>query len=454
MPFVTNSGRGLLDYLFSPDSQPFSDDSLRDRWSQNVGQAAGILGFDPQRTASTTRRVIDAVPLVGDTLSFDDARRDYQAGNYGSAALNAGTGLLGVFPGGGDTAALAGKGLLHAIFAGVGAKTADKGLLAMDAVAPKAQGLLDGIRAYHGSPHSFDKFSLDKIGTGEGAQAYGHGLYFAEAEDTARSYRDALSNTLATDAGRISHGDADYAIMEAGRTVGGVSQRQLDTLSTNIVEALRNDMDPADVVSTLAKTDQERVAANAMIEAAKQYRKGDPGHMYEVNINANPDDFLDWDKPLSEQGPKVQDGLRKLWGSSYERRIADPYNSHGQDLAARTMDPVNGRAYTQELRQAGIPGIKYLDAGSRGNVNTNDIRGSLSMWEKALAKTPNDPYAQQQVDGLRRQLQQAEAGASRNYVVFDENLISIVKKYGLAGAVSMGLISQQMAEQMEDQGAI
>lgn len=130
MPFVTNSGRGLLDYLFSPDEQPFSDDSLRDRWSQNVGQAAGILGFDPQRTASTTRRVIDTVPLVGDALSFDDARRDYQAGNYGSAALNAGTGLLGVFPGGGDTAALAGKGLLHAIFAGVGAKTADKGLLA------------------------------------------------------------------------------------------------------------------------------------------------------------------------------------------------------------------------------------------------------------------------------------------------------------------------------------
>jgi hypothetical protein len=33
------------------------------------------------------------------------------------------------------------------------------------------------IRAYHGSPHNFDRFSLDKIGTGEGAQAYGHGLY-------------------------------------------------------------------------------------------------------------------------------------------------------------------------------------------------------------------------------------------------------------------------------------
>ncbi|CAB4145377.1 hypothetical protein UFOVP473_1, partial [uncultured Caudovirales phage] len=46
--------------------------------------------------------------------------------------------------------------------------------------------LAKGITAYHGSPHSFDRFSLDKIGTGEGAQAYGHGLYFAQSEDVAK----------------------------------------------------------------------------------------------------------------------------------------------------------------------------------------------------------------------------------------------------------------------------
>jgi GNAT superfamily N-acetyltransferase len=32
-----------------------------------------------------------------------------------------------------------------------------------------------GITAYHGSPHDFDRFDMGKIGTGEGAQAYGHG---------------------------------------------------------------------------------------------------------------------------------------------------------------------------------------------------------------------------------------------------------------------------------------
>jgi len=50
-----------------------------------------------------------------------------------------------------------------------------------------------GIDAYHGSPHGFEQFDSSKIGTGEGAQAYGHGLYFAEHEPIARGYRDNLS---------------------------------------------------------------------------------------------------------------------------------------------------------------------------------------------------------------------------------------------------------------------
>ena len=37
-----------------------------------------------------------------------------------------------------------------------------------------------GIHVYHSSPHDFDKFDLAKIGTGEGAQMYGHGIYAAE----------------------------------------------------------------------------------------------------------------------------------------------------------------------------------------------------------------------------------------------------------------------------------
>src|SRR6185312_4188319 len=63
--------------------------------------------------------------------------------------------------------------------------------LGAGAVPQDANALNMGIKAYHGSPHDFDAFDLSKIGTGEGAQAYGHGLYMAENEATAKSYKAA-----------------------------------------------------------------------------------------------------------------------------------------------------------------------------------------------------------------------------------------------------------------------
>mgnify|MGYP000081260380 CR=1 FL=1 len=62
---------------------------------------------------------------------------------------------------------------------------ATTGSLAAPAV---GNGLGMGIRAYHGSPHDFDRFLMDKIGTGEGAQAYGHGLYLADHPEVAKGY--------------------------------------------------------------------------------------------------------------------------------------------------------------------------------------------------------------------------------------------------------------------------
>lgn len=47
--------------------------------------------------------------------------------------------------------------------------------------------------AYHGSPHNFDNFSTSAMGTGEGAQSFGWGLYFTNQEDIARWYADKLS---------------------------------------------------------------------------------------------------------------------------------------------------------------------------------------------------------------------------------------------------------------------
>jgi hypothetical protein len=197
-----------------------------------------------------------------------------------------------------------------------------------------------GIDAYHGSPHEFEQFDSSKIGTGEGAQAYGHGLYFAEHEPIAKGYRDNLSSN---------------------------------------------------------------------------------GHMYEVRINAHPDHLLDWDKPLSKQSDYVRKALEGFgikisdedWknyddallnalnhGLPPDFELNEPHDPSGQNIY-KSRKIVGGThrdnaAVSKALLDAGIKGIKYLDANSRG------------------AK-----------------------GDTHNYVVFDDKLINIKRRYEMGGAVPM-----------------
>jgi hypothetical protein len=236
------------------------------------------------------------------------------------------------------------------------------------------------IKAYHGSPHSFDKFSLDKIGTGEGAQVYGHGLYFAEAEPTAKYYRDALAlkndpregiNNLLENVGfGASKGDID-------KHVGALGVRGFTEDQTN------------DLYAALKNRNSDGTLSDAGLAALQRLDRSLPqpggGHMYEVNINAEPEHFLDWDKPFSQQSEHVQKALRSM-----------PFQEHrfqkdmlGREQMGKDFAPDND-LFLGGYTQAGIPGIKYLDQGSRG------------------------------------------AGeGSRNYVVFDDKLVDIARKYGL-----------------------
>ena len=83
--------------------------------------------------------------------------------------------------------------------------------------------------------------------------------------------------------------------------------------------------------------------------------------------------MLDWDKPLSQQHPEVQaifGKSEKMTGSQALKAIeANPeqYFSQtmsGKDLTGAMIRPERGSS--EFLRQKGIPGIRYLDGGSRG----------------------------------------------------------------------------------------
>jgi hypothetical protein len=238
-----------------------------------------------------------------------------------------------------------------------------------------------GITAFHGSPHDFDKFDAAHIGKGEGAQAYGHGLYFAENEGVARSYRDALSDPLKT--GNNKH-------------IDGAGQRLVDDLlakhggdvSTAAAEARAR---AADASIDIVDRRVAELAAGKLVP---------PGKMYEVRLNAEPEQFLDWDKPLSQQSEEVRKALEPL-GLAGDKSVFDAMNEGvarrvGKD-AKTEGDFKRGEAEAAAaLRDSGIAGIRYLDGMSRdkgeGSVNYVVFPGNENLID-IVRKYANPPDA-------------------------------------------------------------
>jgi hypothetical protein len=260
------------------------------------------------------------------------------------------------------------------IFASAKAPQIARGLLQMgeNALAPATNNRQLGAVVYHGSPHKFDAFDASKIGTGEGAQAYGHGLYFAESPDVAKSYRDVLAG-------------ADKRFELGGRVV---DPRMMDSFESNALQALAYGQTPK---QALANYEAQGVSDSALKRLAtilddfsakgvkvQEIPKGDAS-LYKVDLPDNAiAKMLDWDKPLSQQPVNVQSYLAKSnpdmyhpTGGDYDamemgqqiyRRLHEDAIRTGKALPAKEKE----LQVVNQLRQAGIPGIRYLDQGSRG----------------------------------------------------------------------------------------
>ena len=264
-----------------------------------------------------------------------------------------------------------------------------------------------GLRLYHGSPHDFDKFSMDKIGTGEGAQAYGHGLYFADNPVVAKSYRNALAPGE----------DPRQGVKFQGSELPDKNpETPVEMLATYMRQGGYTPQDAFDRAKKTFTPEMLRGIDSIKPEdfsVFAQDKYNGTGRMYEVDVNANPEDFLDWDAPLSAQPQKVRD-----WFDSRGITPGFAGNQSGAELLQAEKGVLGAEGTTSAMREVGVPGIKYLDHGSRFNA----------------------------VDGT------GPATNTRNYVVFDENLINIVKKYGVAGAATMLGVSQaEVAQAMEGQ---
>jgi len=253
---------------------------------------------------------------------------------------------------------------------------------------------------WHGSPHRFPptaknplgEFDPMKIGTGEGAQAYGVGAgYLAEAKGTAKGYAETLANRDIANQGRLNaHANAQRLANLAGdaKYAADDVRYALETNPQGQEQLLR------DTLQHLESGSYARPLENK-------------GNLYKVDL---PDEqiakMLDWDKPLSQQtdlGKKISPeslGLTykqlengnhafvnsegKVFGNLQTNGSKESFiknwtenvlRGSGRDLYNQLGQGMGGGAKVSEaLRQAGIPGIRYLDQGSRaGGAGTSNF---------------------------------------------------------------------------------
>ena len=338
--------------------------------------------------------------------------------------------------------------------------------------------------AYHGSKHIFDRFSLDHIGSGEGAQAYGWGLYFAGNKDVAAYYREALSHDPEEDINNVVKEAIDYtkdAERDDHQIDGVIRSAFYRSRSIGVADLGDNNDAIALVRLIVAGTNEDGTVSQDALDAYRQLEKlappKEPGRLYHVEI---PDDgeYLLWDEPLYKQTPRVREAVERA-GIPVRRppafgTIADPEiraiirdamkyaKADGNDIALtinndsflynravlhaqkagvdtehgdfdageyvakhangfinaykRAEDQTGEHAYISlsnqladhglgarddkaaslALRDAGVPGIKYLDGfsrhegeGSHNYVLFDDSHAQITDYEHAL----NDTFA-------------------------------------------------------------
>jgi len=188
--------------------------------------------------------------------------------------------------------------------------------------------------AWHGSPHDFDTFDLGAIGTGEGNQAHGWGLYFAKDKKIAENYRDILganSIEIVTEKTKYKiNEDAEWYDEKTGNVIS--DENPLSMALTEIAEVGSNDK----AIKSLHKFIDSKKGKNTQfvisqtkraVEAIKllkesKFTKQEWKSIFKVEI-PNETELLPEQYPISGYSRYVRDslknGLHKMSEEQLER---------------------------------------------------------------------------------------------------------------------------------------
>ena len=238
--------------------------------------------------------------------------------------------------------------------------------------------------AWHGTPHDFDAFDLGGIGTGEGAQTHGWGLYFAQNREVSEWYKAVLGEVQQA---IIHAGDKTYAMHPDGyrieRNSGDALQEgspieialsAFEDSDANVENAIRETTDYLEKMERIKDSAARERNKNLIREALRILQEEadawklekKKSSLFKVDI---PDDdvLLDEQKSIADQHKNVrellanivkEDGGRLLKYLGYEehnKRYAEVMQEYGrlESLIAFGKRVGDGMFVTKFLRAAG-----------------------------------------------------------------------------------------------------
>jgi hypothetical protein len=300
----------------------------------------------------------------------------------------------------------------------VGAKTLGKevarqvetgtGLLGSNVLDPRQYAT-----AYHGSPYNFDKFDINKLGSGEGAQAYGHGMYFAENPAVAKDY----AKKLAVEKTSMSQIASDYLQKDVPPSAIKMLH-EVATSSIPVNEAARNAR-----YGSIALRDVDR---DVLKNIVSDFRNKATGNIYKVDI---PDEsvpkMLNWDIPISKQSPEVLKSL-KIPTEPVQRynQITDKL-----DELQFTKGGLDSPEWKKLTEEANTIRNKYGLGRTGEELYTEAARLAYANKNNNPSKIAAESLLQQGITGIRYFDQGSRsAGGTQNYVVFDPKEVRILEK--------------------------
>jgi hypothetical protein len=314
-----------------------------------------------------------------------------------------------------------------------------------------------GIIAFHGSGADFDEFRLDKIGTGEGNQAFGYGLYFSDSEDIGKFYKNQILKTQNVEYKgkpiKFNNPDdrdiLDKELIVQGlvrdRILGGKfnSQEAIDSVINQLEQTIENSYD----LSQPFKNVIDKEGYNSLVadlDYAKTLKADDfnyqEGKVYKVAIQPKPEELLDYDKPLSEQPKNVQDFYKNFKNSELGKLANESLNGE----LDRVTNPTGERIYG------------YVVEGAAGKIFGNNPSRELVQQvqkNKDDYKLVTEELLKANIKGLKfksGQLSNIADSDATNFVIFDDKIINILEKYGIVGPVA---VSATAAALRDDDGS-